>query len=756
MEYGSNIKNNGLIGEDHPIYDAVSKVTGQAKYTGDLKFPRMLYGKVLFSTLPHARIKSIDTSQAEAMPGVRAVVSYKNSPDTPFNSCGECIDGIMNERIFDSVVRFVGDKVAAVAADTQAIADQAVRKIKVEYEELPFYLDPEEAMKEDAYPLHEGGNVMEVIEQNAGDCEKAFAEADYCFTERYEVPAIHHSAIETHAAIADYTADGMLTVYSTSQDIFAHRTILSRIFGIPQNKVRTRVTTLGGGFGGKIDMVCEPIAALLAIKTGRPVKLMYNRREDIQSSRSRHHMIVDMKMGVMKDGTITAQDYNVIIDAGANSNATSSVGWAMCGKLFHITRTPNIHFKGTCVYTNTILAAAMRGYGSPQEFFAQQRMYNTISKTLGIDMTELELKNLMDEDGKDPRFGSDLGSIHVKNCVTAGREAFGWEKALAEEAASRKENGRYRIGVGVSVAGHGNGMYGVVPDTTGVWMNFTMDGSLIISTGVSDMGNGSVTMQKVVASDILGIPEEKITVNHTDTQTAMYDFGNFSSRGSFVSVQASAVVAQELRDKLIKEAAEVFEEEDTSGYYLKDEHVISDSGKSASLFDLVMHARKVHERDMCVMDTFASQGVACSFGAHFVKVQVDTETGKVKVLQYVAAHDVGTVLNPMNLEGQVEGGIQMGLGYALSEGIHYNDKGKMEDVTFKRYHIFQSDEMPPIQCVFVENSEKFGPYGAKSIGETATVPCVGAITNAVSNALEHDFNQVPLKPDVILKALAEM
>lgn len=755
MLLGNQLESNGKVGKNTPIRDAVAKVTGQAKYTGDLKLPRMLYGKMLFSPHAHAKIVNIDTSEAEALPGVRAVVCYKNSPDVFFNSCGEDIDGIKNEKVFDDTVRFVGDKVAAVAADTQAIADKAVKLIKVEYEQLPFNLDPEKALDEDTYPIHEGGNLMEVVEQNAGDCEAAFAKADRVYEGKYILPAIHHSAIETHAAVADYDADGKLTVYSTSQDVFAHRINLSRIFGIPQNKVRCVVTTLGGGFGGKIDMVCEPVASLLAIKTGRPVKLQYTRGEDIPSSRTRHNMVVNLKMGVMNDGTIVAQDYNIIVNAGAYASGTSSVTWAMCGKLFRIQKTPNIHFKGTAVYTNRVSGGAMRGFGSPQEFFAQQRLMNEIAKDLNLDITEFNLKNLMDEDGKDPRWNSDLGSTCVKQCVSKGRELFGWEEGLKEMEASAAENGRYRIGVGMAVAAHGNGVFGVHPDTTGVSIKMNEDGSASFTTGVSDMGNGSVTAQTMFIADILGLPMDKIAVVQADTESTMFDLGNYSSRGTFVSAHAAAAVAQQVADKLIAEACEIFEEE-AEDIYLENEQAISrKSGKSASLMELVSHARHTHNKDVFATDTFCSIGMAMSYGAHFVKVQVDTETGEVKPLDYVAFHDVGTVVNPMNIEGQIEGAVQMGLGYALSEGIEYDAKGKITNANFRRYRIFNSTQMPPIRIGFTENSEPCGPYGAKSIGECSTVPAVSAITNAVSNAVGCDFHQVPLKPEVIKAALAE-
>lgn len=332
----------GIIGQSIPVRDAAMKVTGQFKYTADLEFPGMLHAKILFSPVPHARIKKIDTSRAEALEGVRGVVCYLNAPDTKYNSCGEEIDGHKTERVFDDTVRYVGDKVAAVAADTVKIAEQAVKLIQVEYEELPFYTDPGEALKEGAYPIHGESNIIFPVDMGAGDVEAGFKAADYIYEDTYSTPAIHHSAIETHASIAVYDSSGKLTVYTPSQDVFGYRKNLSRIFGLPMSRVRVVNPGMGGGFGGKIDTITEPVTALLAMKTGRPVKLVYNRREDIVSSRTRHGMEIKIKTGVKKDGTIISQDMQVIINAGAYAGGTMSIVWAMSGKFFKNHKTPNI------------------------------------------------------------------------------------------------------------------------------------------------------------------------------------------------------------------------------------------------------------------------------------------------------------------------------------------------------------------------------------------------------------------------------
>lgn len=746
---------NGVIGTDVPVRDAALKVTGQFKYVGDMTLPHMLHAKVLFSPVAHARIKSIDTSQAEQLDGVRAVVCYKDAPDALFNSCGEEIDGEKTERIFDSTVRYVGDKVAAVAAETAKTAEQALKLIRVEYEELPFYLEPEDALQEGAYPIHKDSNVIEEVVQEAGDVTRGMSEADYIFEDDFETPAIHHGAIETHTSLAVYESNGKLTVYTPSQDVFGYRKNLSRIFGLPMSKVRVVNPGMGGGFGGKIDTVTEPVTALLAMKTGRPVKLVYNRREDIVSSRTRHGMEIRIKTGVKKDGTIISQDMEVIINAGAYAGGTMSIVWAMSGKFFKNHKTPNIRFRATPVYTNTPIAGAMRGFGSPQEFFAQQCQMNQIARDLHISIIDMQLKNLVEPDGFDQRNGQKHGNARPIDCVKKGMELFGWEEAVREQEESRAAGGRYRIGAGMAAATHGNGVYGVCPDTTGVILKMNEDGSVVMFTGVSDMGNGSVTTQVQAVSEELGISMDRIECIQSDTDATMYDLGNYSSRGTYVSCNAAVKVARQIKQELLKEAAQLLEEEQQN-LKLEDNGVCvkTNPDKRATLEEVITHARKVNQRDICCADTFASYGLAMSYGAHFVKVSVDTQTGGIKVLEYTAVHDVGKALNPMSVEGQIEGAVQMGLGYALSEGIIIDDKGKVKNTTFKQYHIMNANEMPPIKVGLVEETEPTGPYGAKSIGECSVVPSAGAIANAVANAIGVQVHHLPLKPDAVLKLLA--
>ncbi|MEG2037743.1 MAG: molybdopterin cofactor-binding domain-containing protein, partial [Ruthenibacterium sp.] len=392
---------------------------------------------------------------------------------------------------------------------------------------------------------------------SAGDVDAVFATAEHIFEDSYHLPAIHHGAIETHGSLADYDAAGGLTVYTSTQDAFAQRLNLSRIFQLPLSRVRVAAPAVGGGFGGKIDLVTEPLAAALAIASGRPVRLVYTRREDIAYSRTRHEMFLNVKTAVDGEGHILAQAVEATVNAGAYAGISSSVVWAMCGKLFKLTRTANLRFCGTLVYTNTTPAGAMRGFGSPQLFFAQQRQLQKIANSLQLNPLELLQRNLVRPEDGDPRDNLSHGNPRPLDCLQRGAALFDWEGGRAEQEASRLENGRYRIGVGLAAAAHGNGVYGVHPDATGIILKLNEDGTAVLFSGCCDMGNGSVSLQRQLAAEILGLQPTDIACVQGDTGTSLWDMGNYSSRGTFVSGQAAVKVARALRTELLREAEEL-------------------------------------------------------------------------------------------------------------------------------------------------------------------------------------------------------
>ncbi len=745
---------NTIVGARLPIWDAAQKASGRMIYAGDMTLPRMLHGKILFSPHAHAKIISIDTSKAEALPGVRAVCTYENTTDYYFNSSGEEIDGIKTEQIFPRTMRYIGDHVAAVAADTEEIAQKALKLIDVEYEILPVILNPNDALKEDAYPIHEGGNLSESVHQECGDVDSVFATAAHIYEDTYHTPAIHHGAIETHCALADFDSRGALTVYCASQDIYGQRMNLSRIFGLPMSHVRVVTPPVGGAFGGKIDMVAEPVASALAIRAGRPVRLFYSRREDIPFSTTRHEVYLTIKTATDDVGNILGQELQGVVNAGGYASITNSVSWAMCGRFFNLLKAKDLRFHMKQAYTNTPLGTAMRGFGSPQLFIAQQCQMQKIAKDLGISMVDMLRLNLTMPDGLDYRFDAPHGNARVRDCLDRGLELSKWDEAIKERDASQAENGRYRIGLGIAAAAHGNGVYGVHPDGTGVTIKLNEDGSAVLATGVADMGNGSVSLQRQLAADTLGLDIEKVTVIQGDTDTSLWDLGNYSSRGTFVSGHAAMHVAGLLKDQMLEVAAKVLDAPvDTITF--ENGMAIAENGASCPFGKLAMTSRAEFKRELACTETFSSKAAVVSYGVHLVKVQVDTETGASKVLDYTAVHDVGRALNPMSVEGQIEGAVQMGLGYALTESILRDAKGKVTNASFRQYKMFRADEMPPIHIGLVEDGEESGPHGGKSIGECSVAPSAAAIINAVSDAIGVAIQELPATPAAVLKALGK-
>ena len=638
-----------------------------------------------------------------------------------------------------------------MAAEDLETAEKALSLILVEYEELPAVFDVEEALKENAVKIHTDGNKIITMVQNAGDVEEGFSKSDYIFEDKYTVPAIHHGAIETHVAIAKYDKSGKLTLWSPNQNTFSYRIILSKIFNIPMNKVRVISPAIGGSFGGKLEATIEPVVALLAKLTGSPVKIELNRRETMVSTRTRHAAVVYLKTGVMKDGTIAAQDMKVITNTGAYATSALNVIGAMSHKVFKVYKTKNMRFTGIPVYTNTPIAGAMRGYGSPQAFLGQQVQLNKIAKALGIDFVELQLKNIVDPEDVDPRFNKPHGNPRPKDCVIKAAKAFEYE-----EKKSFESTGRYRRGIGMAIGAHGNGVFGAHRDVIALSLKMNEDGTAVLYSGTHDMGNGSVSLQIQIVAEILGINPELIECIAADTDTTPWNLGDYASRGTFVAGHAAKKVAERLKKELVKEAAMLLQEEEEN-IVLKDNCVYSkvNEMKKATLCEVMIHSQKVNQREMIVSETFASNSGVTSYGAHFAEVEVDTETGKVKVLNYVAAHDVGKAINPMSLEGQIEGAIQMGIGYALTEGLEIDSRGNIKNNSFKKYHLITASEMPDVKVILVEEGEESGPFGAKSIGECSVVPSAPAITNAVINALDCEFYDLPLKPEKILNMLSK-
>lgn len=744
------------IGRRLPIRDAVDKVTGRTRYTADMSLPGMLHGAMLTSPHAHARIVSIDDTEAKAMPGVHAVLTTFNTPDFYFNSSSRFRGfGIAkNEQAFPRTMRFVGDRVAAVAAETEELAQEALKKLKIEYEILPAVFEMADALKADAPQIHEQspGNILGGKKLGCGDVDKALAEAEVVVETTMIMPKVCHCAIEPHAALADWNGR-KLTIWSAAQNVFGFRDLIAEMLKLPMNRVRMIRPAVGGGFGGKVEITIEPMAALLAVHCCKPVKMVYTRAQCFTSTRTRHRAEVTITLGAKQDGTLTALRFKEFLDAGAYASGSTSILGAQCSKAFILYNVPNMEFDGTAVFTNTPVGGAMRGYGTQQIMTPLEHCMDKLAATLHMEPTALREKNLYRPHNPHPVYGGHVGNCRSCEALSKGKELFGWEMPATAVAESE---GKIR-GRGMAMGVHGNTPFPSSIDYSTMTVRVVPDGSVIVYSGAQDLGQGASTMLSQIVGEVLGIEPNDIEFVEADTETTSFDLGTYATRCTWISGRAVKIAAENMAEMLKTEAAALLKV-DKAELVLRDGCVVFEGQPDcrATLCEVANYAQQIsHRGELIAVGTHYAQGNAGAYGAHFAEVEIDTTTGKVDVLRYVAVHDVGTIINPLGFEGQVEGGVQMGLGYALSEEVTLDESGKMTNAHFKRYRMFRANDMPPIVCDFVGEPERQGPFGAKGIGEATTVPVSGAILSAVCNAVGADFTTLPLKPAAILKALGK-
>lgn len=743
------------VGSNIPIHDVREKVTGKIKYVGDMVLPGMLHARLLLSGIAHGRIKAIDTAEAEALPGVKAVFTYKNSPANLYNSHKwiSGMDVVKDERLFTDRVRYYGDRIAAVVAVDKYTAEKALRLIRVEYEELQVILDPEAALSNDEVRIHESGNVIFRKELVCGEPEKDMEKAYLVVKDRIITPKIHHGAMETHACIADTDASGNITIWSPCQVIFQVQLIAAEALGIPESRIRVIKTTLGGSFGGKGQPILEPVCAFLSMKLGKPVKLVMDRTEAIIGTRTRNKTVGTVSTAVDKEGNILARDINMLVDAGAYYTNAGAVAMAMGKKAFKLYRIKSQRYNTESVYTNTPIGGAARGYGSPQLHAVTEINIDNVARRLGMDPLELRLRNLVHPYDKDPIGGPDLGNARVIDCVEKGAEAFGWK----ERYARKKTEGRFVRGVGMACCAHGNGYYGAYPDFITMSLRISGDGIAVLKGALHDLGCGTNTTIMQIVAEALSMDIKRVRIAETDTLVCPFDSaGTQASRVTFVCGGAAMKAAQQVRGKFTRYgadyfgcAAEAVVMENGFIWSRHDEAGRKSYGEMAS----IIQTRYSDEAGETI--TYQSPGNPASYGANFVEVEVDTVTGMVKILDFLAVHDVGRAINPGFVTGQVQGAVQMGIGMALSEDITFDGRGRVQNDRFGRYIVINAPDMPDVKVLLVEEGEALGPYGAKSVGEIAAVAAPPAIINAINNALDIYLEVLPATPERIMEKLRE-
>ncbi len=760
-----------VIGKGSPRIDAADQVTGKATYLPDLIRSGMLHGAFARSPIPHGRILNVDTSRAKKLPGVKAVLT---GPDTPEARHGYQLT-IANKRpLVVNKVRFIGDEIAAVAATSEEIAREACSLIKVDFEPLPAVFDPKEAMAEGAPVIHEDmpGNVAAELNKDLGDVEAGFAASAHIFEEAYETPAWAHCCMETRGALAETDGQGRITLWACTQFPHILREILSKVMKIPTRNIRVIKVKMGGGFGSRQSMdSIDPVAIYLAQKTDRPVRMIKNREEEFTTDRISYPMAARLKTGVSDRGELIARHIELTTDTGAYNDQglyiTSSAGSKVTG----LYRVPNVRIDGKVVFTNKLWGGAFRGYGNQQATFAIESQMDQIAEKLGMDPLELRLLNA-NRQGESTASGARLISCGFTECLEQSTDAAGWKKKKAriKPVGATKVRGVGMASVfhtgGGSIGSHGSSFSSAV-------VKIDSSGSIDVLTGVPDIGQGSDTIYAMIAAEALGAKLEDVRVHSADTEVTPYTLGVRGSRETFIAGNAVKMAAENARKDLIDRAGEIL---DVDPQYIDAANgkvfVTFNPEECATIADVVgkpMHAQfgtfpvgppivasAVYKDPV---SRFSKEktgyGNFCPcyvYGTQVAEVEVDTETGNVKVLEVIAAIDVGKALNPTAVEGQFEGSIYMGIGFALTEGIVW-ENGRVLNSHFTDYKVMTAPDMPKIKSIMVETHDPFGPFGAKGLGEAAIVPTVAAVANAIYDAVGIRFNELPITPEKLLFAI---
>lgn len=748
-------KNFKYIGKSIVKHDVKEKATGKIKYTGDMRLHGMLYAKMLLSDVAHANIINIDTSKAEALPGVVRVFTNKDVPRNYYNSHKwyKGIDFPRDELILSEKARYVGDRIAAVVAKDMETVERALSLIDIEYEELPVIASIDDAMKEDAVLIHENGNKAFEKTLQCGDSEEAFKEADRIFEDVVTTPKQHHAAMETHVCVADQDHFGNLTIWSPCQVVFQVQLITAEALGIPLDNIRVIKSIMGGSFGGKGQPILEPICAFLARETGAPVKLATDRTQSIIGMRSRNASKIRVRTAVDSEGKILARDIDTLVDIGAYYTNGSAVPMAMAKKSFRMYKIEDQTFKGTSYFTNTVVGGACRGYGSPQIHAATEINIDNVARGLNMDPARLRLKNFVDPYDKDPIGGPDLGNARVIDCVRRGMEVFEWDKKRNRD----KDRGRFVRGVGMACATHGNGYHGAFPDFITMSLRVTSDDRVILKSGIHDQGCGTVTTMQQIVGEILDIHPEKVMVPQADTALSPYDSaGTQASRVTFVCGGCAKKTAELVREKLLSRGAVIFSCSEEK-VVIEDGYIwnMDDEDSKLSLGEMVVKIQNLLEDDIEVTHTYKSPANPGVYAANFAEVEVDRFTGLVKVLDVLAVHDIGQAINRGFVEGQIQGGAHMSIGLALSEEIKIDSNGKVGTLNFSKYHVINAPDMPDVRVELIEDGEDHGPFGAKSVGEVCAAATAPAIINAINNALDINITDLPATPERVLNALKE-
>jgi CO/xanthine dehydrogenase Mo-binding subunit len=746
-----------VIGRSVPKLDGAEKVTGRTRYLHDLVLPRMAYGKILRARYPHARIVRIDTSRARALPGVLGVLTGDDVEQHPF---GFAKDQLALKR---SKVRCVRDEVAAVAAETPETAEAALALIDAEYAELPAVFDPRAALEPGAPLVHDelGGNAHHLRYQfTHGDVDRAFADAAAVVEDTYRLTFVTQACLGTMVAIADWDLAGGLTMWTTTQVPFLYQRDLGGALGIGGDRVRVLQPPSGGNFGRGLDLYpIDVIAALLARHCHRPVKIEFDRVEEFVACPGREPCTIRLRTAADRDGRLLARDAHVTIDNGAYTSWGSTTPYVMLSTVAGLYRVPNVRFDTTIVYTNNPYSGSMRGYGNPESTFAVESQMDDLAERLGMDRLELRRRNASKPGDVNPQ-GFVLTSFAMTECIEAAAEEMrrdppplrpGWKRGVGYA-------GMFHVGGGARI---------YRSDGCGAIVKLDDFGKVSLLTGATEIGQGSETVLAMIVAETLGVQLERVDVINSDTSVRPWDVGTHASRTTFVAGNAARLAAEKAKAQLLEFAAAELEEPaarlDVKGGFVfvrsePQRRLPYEQVVRAGHFrhgGRVLVAEAFYDPPTAMLDTGLQGNVSAAYTSAFqaALVDVEPETGKIEVRKIVSAHDVGRALNPGAAEGQVHGGIHMGLGYALSERLVVAE-GQVLTQSFMDYAVLKARDMPEIVVRFIETVDAEGPFGAKGLGESGVIPVAAAVANALKDGIGVRFTELPITPARVRTALA--
>jgi len=770
-----------VVGKVTPRKDGIARVTGAEIYTTDVALPRMLYARTVASPYAHARIKSIDTRAAEAMGAV--VITFKDIPSVRYNERIITVPWALHKDryILAEKVRRMGEAVAAVAAETEELAEKAARAVVVDYEPLPVVLDPHAALKPGAPQLYETvmygekeipvvNNIACTREVSEGDVDKAFAEADVIVEGRFNTTKIYHAQMETKAVVCQPEPNGGLTVWATAQSIHNVRIVLGQIFGIPLSKINVKRVTVGGSFGSSIQMnTVVPICAALALKARLPVKLTLPREEDMHDH-TRYPLDTHIQISARKDGTLTGVKMEVVADIGAHILQGYSYLGVCIGWLVSLYRLPNIRYKGVAVYTNKAPSCAMQGYGNPQVTFAAETLIEELAEKLNIDPVEIRLKNYVGLGdtfwGQGPLVRSIVQSDGVPQLLRKGAELIGWEN----RPKNGSQSGRFRRGIGMSRGFHtssaGAPQPGDVIDYSGALVKINQDGSVDIVSAVMDHGGGTLEAMAKLVAETLCVPLDKVNLAPGETCSTVYDVTTHATRGVYAGCGAAVRVAEKVRQELKETAARYLNVMPESIELTMDEqigqgvlYVPSIPAKRMTIQEIATRCWTESWKTIAAVDSYRPVNCPPAYVSIFLEIEVDTWTGIVRTVKAVMGGDCGTVVNPDMARGQLEGGLSRGMGFALLEQNDWMDDGQLSSKGYwidgKTPGSMESPLAENLITYFADSYEPNGPMGAKGLGEASSNPVAAAYACAIYNATGLRFYELPITPEKILAGLRE-